>query len=84
MSEPPAVPTKDTATVLVEYQGADAVMADGVTIDTGSAFTGWTTDINQCDGMQNIRFRVTLTSDLAAATVARLDRISIQMVDLNP
>ena len=72
------------ASLIVEFQGADAVEADGVTINQALPFTGWVTDIHQCDGMQNLRYRICLISGLDTLLVARVDRITIGMSDLNP
>ncbi|MDJ0973991.1 MAG: hypothetical protein QNJ98_05990 [Planctomycetota bacterium] len=83
---PAIVPATQTngASILVEYQGADSVSGDGVTINTAAPFTGWVTDIDQCDGMRYIRFRITLNSDIVNLNVARVDSISIGMTDSNP
>ena len=67
------------ATVFVEYQGADRVMPDGVTIDTSQPFTEWVTDIDLCDGMRNLRYRLCLLSGLDSMQVARVERLTIPM-----
>ncbi len=72
------------ASILVEYQGADAVLADGVTIDTSAASTGWVSDPSACNGMQYIRYRVTLTSGLSSAAIARVESITVPMADATP
>jgi hypothetical protein len=72
------------ASVTVEFQGADSILADQVTIDTAQAYTQWVQDIDVCDGMRYVRFRITLFSDLQTLAPARLDSITIPTVDSNP
>ena len=69
---------------MIEYQGADGVDKDGKTIDTAKAFSDWSSDIDDCDGMRYIRFRVTLVSNATTNVVAKIDSVTIPMADLNP
>ena len=75
---------QDSASVLVEYQGAQAVQADRRTIDESLAFTPWTTNANDCDGFRYIRFRITLRADASTLAPARVDRIVIPVTEATP
>ena len=79
------------ALVQVEFQGADAIDIDPSTgapiVNQAAPYTKdditgeptWVLDINKCDGMQNLRFRVRLISNLISLKVARLSQIIIPM-----
>ena len=72
------------ASIVVEYQGADAVLADGVTIDASAPSTGWVSSPSACNGMRHIRYRVSLTSGMSSSAIARVESITIPMADANP
>jgi len=79
------------ALVEIEYQGCDAFDIDPVTgrqvINQAADFvkdpaTGqptWVKDINKCDGMRNLRYRVRLISNLISLDVGRLTKVTIPM-----
>ena len=70
------------ATVLVEFQGCQGIDPTGRdTVNVALPFTEWTQDIDDCDGMPYIRWRITLSSNLKSQTVARITRIIIPMID---
>ncbi len=71
------------AQVVVEYQGADAIEADLVTINQAAPHTDWVQDINQCDGMRHIRYRLRLISNLVSLERARVETVVIPMVEDN-
>ncbi len=71
------------ASVLIEYQGADAVEADQITINQAAPFTEWVQDVNECDGMQNLRWRASMISNLISLEVAKLSSILVPLID-NP
>lgn len=68
------------AQVILEFQGAMAVEPDRRTINAGFASTGWTREIDDCDGFPFIRWRATLLSNLLSGQVARVNRILIPMI----
>jgi hypothetical protein len=72
------------AVVALRFQGADAVEADRRTIDLSAPATGWVSDINACDGMQYVRWRVLLTPDPVSLDPAQVDSITTRMTDLDP
>lgn len=72
------------AAIVVEFQGADAVQADGVTIDPTAPSTAWLRDVSGCNGMRHIRFRISMTSGMDAHSMARVDRITVPMADATP
>lgn len=65
------------ALVEVFYQGADTVEVDRRTINQASPFTGWTKNVDDCDGMRCIRWRINLISNLISNQVAKLTRVVI-------
>ncbi len=80
------------ALVEVEYQGADAFdtdplgneivnQANDFTADSVTGEPTWVKDINACDGMRNLRFRVRLISNLISLATARVSKIIIPMTD---
>ena len=52
----------------------------GISPDTSWFFTDWTQDIDDCDGMANIRYRCSLISNLVSLDVARVTQVRIPMV----
>ena len=72
---------QDAATVQVEYQGVQQVLADRRTIDTNGAFTPWTSNVNDCDGFRYIRFRISLRADPSTLAPARVERIVIPLTE---
>ncbi|MDA1194595.1 MAG: hypothetical protein O2894_05365 [Planctomycetota bacterium] len=88
----PAVQTGG-ALVEIEFQGADAIDNDPVTnqevINQAAPFTKdlvtgqpiWVKDINKCDGMQNLRFRLRLISNLISLQVGRISKVTIPMTN---
>jgi hypothetical protein len=72
------------AKIVVEYQGADAVEADNVTINQAAPFTGWVRDINKCDGYQNLRWRIQCISNLISLDVAKVTNVVIPLTDNTP
>ncbi len=71
------------ARIIVEFQGADLVSPQGNLV-MSQPFTEWISDIDECDGMKNIRFRIQLIPDPASGDAARVDSIRIPMADSNP
>ena len=67
------------AQVVLEFQGATLVEADRRTINQAAPFTGWTQDIDDLDGLANIRWRCSLISNLISLEVARVAQIRIPM-----
>ncbi len=67
------------ARIIVEYQGADRI--SGGSIDMSKPFTDWVTNIDDCDGMQKIRFRIRLIADPTTGTAARVESVKIVMKD---
>jgi hypothetical protein len=63
----------------IEYQGADSVAVDRRTIDPAAPYTGWTTNIDDCDGMRCIRWRMRLRTNIQNALVAKVTRVTIPM-----
>ena len=78
------------ALVEVEFQGADAIDTDpqgNEIVNQAAPFTqdadgapGWVKDINLADGMQNIRWRISLISNLISLATAKVSKITIPMV----
>ncbi len=87
----PAVQTGG-AQAEIEFQAADAFDVDPTTgqqvINRAAEFTAdtvtgdptWVKDINACDGMQNLRFRLRLISNLISLSVARVSKVTIPMI----
>ncbi len=69
------------AQVVVEYQGAQAVGPDRRTINTSQAYTGWTQNVNDCDGYKCIRWRIRMVSNLLTQTKARLYDVTLPVVN---
>ncbi len=78
------------ARVEVEYQGADSFNVDpngNEVVNQAGSFTAdpvtgeptWVKDVNQCDGMRNIRFRLRLIANLTSLVVPRVDKVVIPM-----
>ena len=67
--------------MIFEFQGADLVEDDRRTINVAGLFTDWTQDISDLDGMQKMRWRVRLVSNLFSGARARLTRVRIPMTD---
>jgi hypothetical protein len=63
----------------IEFQGADSVGVDRRTIDPAAPFTSWTKNIDDCDGMRCIRWRIRLRTNIQNAQVAKLTRVTIPM-----
>jgi hypothetical protein len=72
------------AQVVIEYQGAQAVEADRVTLNPAQPYTDWVQDINDCDGYACLRWRVSLISNLTSLKVAKLNAIVIPMTSSGP
>ncbi len=66
---------------IIEFQGAQIVDDDRKTINAAGLATGWTQDINDCDGFPCIRWRVTLVSNLETGDRARLVNVIIPITD---
>ncbi len=69
------------ASVIIEYQGADLVEDDRRTINAAGLFTDWTRNIDDCDGMQKLRYRVLLISNLVSGQIASVDQIRIPIIE---
>jgi hypothetical protein len=69
------------ASVIIEYQGADLVEDDRRTINAAGLFTDWTRNIDDCDGMQKIRFRILLISNLVSGQIASVDQVRIPIIE---
>jgi hypothetical protein len=67
------------AQISILYQGADTVQSDRRTINQAAPFTGWTNNINDCDGMRCLRWRISLISNLISSQVARVNQVTIPM-----
>jgi len=78
------------AQVILEFQAAALVDTDPSgqqVVNQAGPFTqdadgnpGWVKDINLCDGMANIRYRLSLISNLISLEVARVSKMVIPMV----
>ncbi len=68
------------AQLVVEFQGAEIVDMDNITINAAGQSTGWTQDIDDLDGMDRVRWRVFLIANLEELTLARLVQLRIPMV----
>jgi hypothetical protein len=68
------------ADVRIEFEAADFVGTDRRTILPGGDTQTWTDDINECDGIRCIRWRVQLISNLISNKVAKLTRIVLPIV----
>ena len=81
------------ARVVIEYQGASFVDTDPLgnqTVNQAGAFTkdadgnpGWVKDVNLCDGMAYIRYRISLVSNLINLETAQITQVIIPMVQLD-
>ena len=69
------------ASVIIEYQGADLVEDDRRTINVAGLFTDWTRNIDDCDGMQKLRFRILLISNLVSGQIASVDTVRIPIIE---
>lgn len=81
------------AHVEIEFQGCDAFDLDPISgqqiVNQAADFTAdsvtgeptWVKDINECDGMQNIRWRLRLISNLISLEVARVSKVTIPMTN---
>lgn len=67
------------AQVEIFYQGADTVEVDRRTINLAAPSTGWTKNIDDCDGMRCLRWRINLISNLISSKTAKLTRVLIPM-----
>lgn len=63
------------ARVSAAYQAAGQVSADRRTIDVAAPFTPWTANVDACDGLPWIRWRLVLESNLISGSVPRVDRV---------
>jgi hypothetical protein len=71
------------AQVRILFQGADLVQANRRTIDVSQPFNPtFTTDIDDCDGMRFIRWRIELISNLISSTTAKITQVLIPMIPL--
>ncbi len=69
------------AAVRVEFSACDAVQADRRSINQSLPFLpGWTESINACDGFANIRWRLSLISNLISGTRARISNVTLPLV----
>jgi hypothetical protein len=78
------------ARVEIEYQGADAFDVDAngnqivnqaapFTADPTTGEPTWVTDIDACDGMKHIRYRLRLIANLTSLAVPKIDKVVIPM-----
>ncbi len=78
------------ALVEIEYQGADAFDTDpqgNQIVNQAAPFTAdpvtgqptWVSDIDKCDGMKHIRFRLRLIANLTSLAVPKVDKVVIPM-----
>ncbi len=72
------------AKVVIEYQGAQAVLADRTTIDAAFPFTDWTQNIDDCDGYACIRWRATLIANIVSEVVPQVTSITIPVQSSGP
>ena len=77
------------AQVVVEFMAADLIDESTQTVKQAGDFTkdangdpAWVRDINLCDGMRHIRYRVSLVSNLINLQTARVTKVLIPMVQL--
>ena len=45
--------------------------------------TGWTENINDCDGFECIRWRMWLISNLISSQRARVEHVIVPLIDMN-
>jgi hypothetical protein len=62
------------------FQGADAVAADRRTINQAAPFTGWTKNIDDCDGIRCLRWQLRLITNLQSGVIAKVTKVQIPMV----
>lgn len=74
----PALPLGG-ARVSVWYQGAGQVGADRRTIDAAAPSTPWTANVDACDGLPWIRWRLTLESNLISNAVPWVQRVLLPL-----
>ena len=77
----------------IEFQACDVFDLDPVTgqqiVNQAADFTAdpvtgeptWVKDVNECDGMQNLRWRLRLISNLISLEVARITKVTIPMTN---
>lgn len=68
------------ATVEIFFQGAQGVANDRRTINQALPFTGFTKNINDCDGFACLRWKINLISNLQSGITAKLNKVQIPMV----
>jgi hypothetical protein len=68
------------ATVEIFFQGAQSVNNNRITINQARPFTGYTKNINDCDGYACIRWKINLISNLQSGTTAKLTKVVIPIV----
>jgi hypothetical protein len=80
----PSVQTGGTQAV-IQYQAADAVDFDRRTINAAAPFLAdWTEDANDCDGFNNIRWRMILTSNLISNQRPKIFDVALPYVMAGP
>jgi|GEM_PF-2128994 len=70
------------AIVTILFQGADIVELDRRTINLAGDWQDWTNDINDCDGLKCLRWRISLISNLISNARAKLNRVLVPMTSL--
>ncbi len=75
---------KGGATVLIEYQGCTAIQtgSNRATLNAAMTSTPWTTNVNDCDRYPYLRWRLTLTSNLASGAVPKITSVVIPIQQL--
>jgi hypothetical protein len=80
MLDPPV--QEGGATIVVQFQGADAVEADRRTINQAAPFLPtFVDDVDDCDGYRNVRWRIQLRSNLNSGAVGRLHCVQLPVLD---
>lgn len=72
------------ASVFIEYRGCTAVQPGRREPANVGTIVDWTTNINDCDGLACVQWRMTLTSNLISNTVARVTSVSLPIVQMSP
>ena len=70
------------AVVSILFQGADIVENDRRTINLAGAWQDWTNNINDCDSLRCLRWRISLISNLISNVTAKLNRVLVPMTSL--
>ena len=71
-------------TILMEFQGATSLdpLSNRTRLNAAFPFTTFRTDINDCDTYPNLRWPLTLTSNLNFSTVAKVGSVIIPILRL--